>query len=341
MFVDVTADIVIPKHYIVTKTSEQIIIDRIANESSWQSALFSDSFIDIEGTKTPKFDTKIKMLWDENYLYVYAEMEEPHIWGNLTERDAIIYLNNDFEIFIDPSGRGINYGEIEINALGTVWDLHLDKAYRVGGKANTHWNLNEIKSAVHIKGTLNDPGDIDTLWSVEIAIPIKPLIEFKNKSRFMPVDGEQWRINFSRVQWEHEIINGTYQRKREEGKLLDENNWVWSMQKVINMHEPEKWGILQFSDDSTSENVIFVEDRDMLIKQSAYALFRLTRFGSLKKLLQNDICFTQDIEVKYSEKESLVATFFKTNMGFEFKLKSPLTGKIYIINEEGVLKAIK
>ena len=112
------------------------------------------------------------------------------------------------------------------------------------------------------------------------------------------------------------------------------------MQKVINMHEPEKWGILQFTNDHSSEEITFIEDTDLLVKQTAFALFRQARFGSLKKLLQNDVCFIQDISVKYSEKELLNATFYKTNIGFEFKLKSPQTDKTYIINEEGILKSI-
>ena len=133
-------DIVVPKHYIVTKTTDSIVIDGKASEPSWAAAQFTDKFIDIEGVNIPKFDTQVKLLWDDNYLYIYAQLEEPHIWGTLTERDAIIYYNNDFEVFIDPSGTGYGYGEIEINALNTVWDLYLNKPYRVGGNANFEWN---------------------------------------------------------------------------------------------------------------------------------------------------------------------------------------------------------
>ncbi len=54
---------------------------------------------------------------------------EPAIWGKLTKRDAIIYKDNDFEVFIDPDGDGLNYYELEINALGTIMDLFLKKPY--------------------------------------------------------------------------------------------------------------------------------------------------------------------------------------------------------------------
>ncbi|WP_347924768.1 carbohydrate-binding family 9-like protein [Pontimicrobium sp. SW4] len=336
--VDVSEDIVIPKHYIITKTTNTIVIDGKADEASWNTAKFTDKFIDIEGVKTPKFDTQVKMLWDDNYIYFYAELKEPHIWGNLKQRDTIIYYNNDFEIFLDPSKTGIGYGEVEINALNTVWDLYLNKPYRIGGKANFEWNLNDLKSAVQVYGTLNNHKDIDSHWTVEMAIPLKPLIGLKNAPKSIPKEGEQWRINFSRVQWDHDIINGTYDRKKENDKYLREYNWVWSNQKVINMHEPEKWGFLQFTEQTTSDNIKFIEDEDLEIKQTAFALFRKTRYGNLKTLLENDLGFSLNLEVTYSEERTVNAIFYKTNFGFEYKLENG--NSIYIINQEGTLRKL-
>jgi len=336
--VDVTKDIVIPKHYIVSKTKNNIFIDGNADEASWNKAKFSDKFIDIEGIKIPKFDTKMKMLWDDNFLYVYAELEEPHIWGNLKQRDTIIYYNNDFEVFLDPSKTGNNYGEIEINALNTVWDLYINKPYRNGGKGNFEWNLDDLKSTVQVYGTLNNPNDIDSLWTVEMAIPLKPLVGLKNKPRTSPIEGEQWRINFSRVQWDHDIIDGKYDRKKEDNKYLREYNWVWSNQGVINMHEPEKWGFLQFTEQTSSDEIDFIEDEDLEIKQTAFALFRNTRYGDLKNMLENKVGFTQNMTVTYSKEKTANAIFYKTNFGFEYKIK--VQNATYIINQEGTLKTL-
>jgi hypothetical protein len=313
-----------------------MIIDGNADETSWNTAKFTDKFIDIEGLKTPKFDTQVKMLWDDNYLYVYAELRDPHIWGNLKQRDTIIYFNNDFEVFLDSAGEGIGYGEIEINALNTVWDLYLNKPYRIGGKANFEWNLNDIKSAVNVQGTLNNPNDIDSLWTVEMAIPLKPFINLKNRPKTIPKEGEQWRINFSRVQWDHDIIDGKYYRKKENDKYLREYNWVWSKQGVINMHEPEKWGFLQFTEQTSSENIKFIEDNDLEIIQTVFALFRKTRYGDLKNLLEQSVGSTQNLTVTYSAEKTVDAFFYKTHFGFEYKVKTP--NKMYFINQEGILK---
>ena len=340
VFIDVTKDVVIPRNYIVAKTEKPLVIDGLADEAAWDGAEFSQPFIDIEGDKTPKYETRMKMLWDDDFLYVFGKMEEPHVWGNLRQRDTIIFYNNDFEVFIDPSGSTYNYGEIEINALNTVWDLLLDKPYRVGGIPVFHWNLDELKSAIHIDGTLNNPNDIDEGWSIEIAIPMEALVELKGQRSSLPEEGEQWKMGFSRVNWQFDLHDGIYDRKKENGKYLPEYNWVWSPQLVINMHEPEKWGIVQFTTKNSSKGVKLINDDDLLIKQTAYALFRHARFGSLKNLKDNTIGSTQMIEAKYSEdKTPVFANYFKTNFGFEIKLKSPETNVFYTINETGLLKS--
>jgi len=337
MQIDVSKDIVIPKHYIVSKTKDAIKIDGLVDEPSWKNAKFTDYFIDIEGVKKPKYNTRLKMLWDTNNLYVYAELKEPHIWADLKQRDTVIFYNNDFEVFIDPSGNGKPYGEIELNALNTVWDLLLNKAYRVGGYADNDWNVKGLKSAVKIDGTLNNAQDIDKMWTVEMAIPLRPFIALKEDT-LAPVEGEQWRINFSRVEWDFDLINNKYQRKKVDNKFLKEYNWVWSNQKVVNMHEPEKWGYLQFTESNSIENTQFISDKDLLIKQTAFALFRKTRFGDLKYLLSKTNGFFQNFNATYEAGKSVKVIFTKNADGFEFMLQNKLSGNQFSINQEGNLK---
>lgn len=233
-----------PKEYVCYRTVGKISIDGQLNEASWLKALTTDSFVDIEGDAKPRprFATRAKMLWDDEYFYIGAEMEEPHVWGTLTKRDSVIFHDNDFEVFIDPNGDRDEYYELEINALNTVWDLFLPKPYRDGGKARHDWNIDGLKTAVKVNGTLNNPADRDKGWSVEIAIPWKALAEYAHKAA-PPNDGDQWRVNFSRVEWRHEIVDGQY-RKIAKTK---EDNWVWSPQGVIDMHLPEMWGVVRFS----------------------------------------------------------------------------------------------
>jgi hypothetical protein len=120
--------------------------------------------------------------------------------------------------------------------------LRLVKPYRDGGPALNEWEIPGLKTAIHIDGTLNDSTDEDRGWSVEMALPWEVLAEFANRPT-PPRDGDQWRINFSRVEWDIEIIAGQYNKIP--GR--PEYNWVWSPQDVIDMHRPETWGYVQFS----------------------------------------------------------------------------------------------
>ena len=223
---------------------ELLTIDGDLNKPAWAAAAWTDDFVDILGTQAtrPWFRTRAKMLWDDTYLYIGAMLEEPDVWATLTERDSIIFHDNDFEVFLDPDGDNHQYYEIEINALNTVWDLLLVKPYRNGGPAINGWDLKGLKSAVKVYGSINKPGDKDHGWSVEIALPWVGLGECAHRPS-PPHSGDEWRINFSRVEWHTTIEQGKYTKVP--GK--PEENWVWSPQGVIDMHRPETWGRLIFS----------------------------------------------------------------------------------------------
>jgi hypothetical protein len=244
-----------PLQYACYHTAGSIEIDGKLDEESWIHAPWTQKFVDIEGylQSAPYYDTKVKMLWDEQYFYIGAELIEPHVWGTLTERDAVIFYDNDFEVFIDPNGDTHDYYELEINALGTVWDLFLIKPYRDWHSvAVDSWDIQGLKSAIFIDGTLNDPSDIDRGWYVELAIPWKVLEECAYQ-KIPPQEGDYWRVNFSRVQWHHTIIDGKYVKED-----APEKNWVWSPQGLINMHYPEMWGFVYFTNGYVSKSVMFI-----------------------------------------------------------------------------------
>ena len=231
------------RSYDAHKARVPLKIDGKLDDSAWRAAPWTGDFIDIEGAKkpAPRLRTRAKLLWDHQYLYIGAQLDEPHVWATLTEHDSVIFHDNDFEVFIDPDADTLNYYEFEINALNTGWDLLLDKPYRLGGKANNAWSIPGLKTAVFIDGTLNNGADIDKGWSVEIAIPWKVLAEY-SKQAAPPVPGDIWRLNFSRVEWQINIVEGKYQKVPN----TKEDNWVWSPQGIVNMHIPERWGNVRF-----------------------------------------------------------------------------------------------
>ena len=221
-----------PLSYDCSRTKTPIRIDGKLYDPAWQKAKWTADFVDIEGAAkpTPRFRTRAKMLWDDKYLYIAAELEEPNVTGTLTKHDSVIFKDNDFEVFIKPLPQTESYYEFEMNALNTGWDLFLPKPYSENGKPDNSWDIAGLKTAVAIQGTLNKPTDTARGWTLEIAYP---LTAFNSRQQVPPpVPGTIWRINFSRVEW-----------KPGNPK---EDNWVWSPQGVINMHVPDRWGYLHF-----------------------------------------------------------------------------------------------
>ncbi|MEZ4828620.1 MAG: carbohydrate-binding family 9-like protein [Bacteroidia bacterium] len=239
-----------PETYVCYRAQAPLDIDGKLNELSWENAAWTDDFRDIEGDKMPApfYRTRAKVLWDENYLYIGAWLEEPDLWATLKERESVIYHDNDFEVFIDPDGDTHLYYEFEVNAFSTEWDLLLAKPYRDGGPYLSGWSVNGMKVAVFADGTINNPADRDRGWNVEIAMPWEMLREAA-PGRAKPQPGDHWRLDFSRVEWRLDVESGKYIKRLnpQTGKPFPEYNWVWSAPGVINMHEPEKWGFLQFS----------------------------------------------------------------------------------------------
>ena len=298
-----------PRSYVAYRTEGALKIDGKLNEASWEKAESTQDFEDISGKgfDTPKYKTTAKMLWDDDYLCVGAVLEEPNIVAKLTQRDTIIYYDNDFEVFIDPDNDAHNYFEIEVNAKNVLFDLILEKPYRVGGDFLLQWDCPGIQSAIHIEGTLNNPKDTDKFWSVEMAIPRQALtLSFNNLLKA----GNTWRINFSRVEW---------LKKPEE-------NWVWSATGRIDMHMPERWGYLYLSGKTVGtekEEMVYPHDMDVYKKMWAVFYAQQDSYNETKKYKT-----LQEIGICH---EGL--TFQATDHAYQIRAELP--GEVYILNSEG------
>ena len=329
-----------PNTYKAAESHQAIDIDGRANEAVWKDAAWTTEFIDIQGANMPHptYPTQIKMLWDADNLYIFAELVEEHIWAYYDKQDMIVYHENDFEVFIDPDGDTHNYYEFEVNAQNTLFDLFLDKPYRNGGKPDIEWNAKGFKSAVYLDGTLNDPTNTDKKWCVEIAIPFASLSTDGNF--IQPEAGDIWKLNFSRVQWQTEIIDGKYTRKtNDDGKLIPEDNWVWSPQGVINMHFPERWGLIKFSSEfpEATHTSFQLPEEELLVRHLWHVFYAQRDYQREHQTYCSDLT-TLGIQANGKENNT------------SFTLKMNTTGKTYTatlktnnnlmisINQDGLLR---
>lgn len=299
-----------PSTYHCPRAVTAPVIDGRIDDVSWGKAEWSAEFIDITGdpSKKPYRSTRMKMMWDEDFFYVGAELSEPHIWATIRKRDSVIFHDNDFEVFVDPDGDNHRYAELEINAFGTEWDLLLVKPYRDGGPAVTDWNMAGLKTAVDVEGTINDPSDLDTGWTVEIAIPWAVFDSITNIN-LPPNIGDCWRVNFSRVQWKTRIEEGKYIKEKRAG-----DNWVWSAQGIVDMHQPERWGIVCFKGEEETESG----------KNIAESLFLPER----KRLME---CYHAQKQFRKAEKQwaqsmAELQSFVGQRLGDEIHMRGTLAG---------------
>lgn len=313
----------IPEGYVCYRTSGKIKVDGKLKEKAWQLAEPTGSFVDISGEGFPKplYDTKVKMLWDDDYLYVSAVLEEPDIKAFLTRRDTIIYHDNDFEVFIDPDGDGQQYFEIENNARGVIFDLMLTRPYRSGGDFLIQWDCPGLQLATQLDGTLNKSGDTDKQWTVEMAIPHQALtLNFDNRLKA----GNYWRINFSRVQW---LKKGG-----------PEENWVWQATGKVDMHMPDRWGYLYFSNQTVGQGVeTFRYPYNMNEYKLLWGMFyeQQAYYAREKNYLRTpEDFFLTDAELKSLPKDADIQVEATAHV-YRMSIAVPSEGKRYTINHEG------
>ncbi|ULQ54581.1 carbohydrate-binding family 9-like protein [Flavihumibacter fluvii] len=252
-------------HYTAYKVKKAPVIDGRLDEEIWTTSIRSPQFKDlIYGTNT-FLDTRAAVRWDNEYLYVAYWIDEPDLKATHTVRDALIYEDNDVELFVAGTD---GYYEFEINALGTIYevlffweDAFEKKGYSKKPEFNKNstgakpfngvgyrhprgqrigfwnWDFPGLKKAVQVNGTINDGKDTDKGWTVELALPWKGFdILAKGDGRALPPkNNDTWRMDFSRF--------NTYKDKT--GK--DSGGWAWSPHGVWDSHVPECFTYIHFS----------------------------------------------------------------------------------------------
>jgi hypothetical protein len=259
-----------PPVYYCRRAREKPRLDGNLDKPFWKDAPWTADFRDIERDAkggaplpVPRFRTRAKILWDDEAVYIGAELSGDEIWGTITKRDAVIFYDNDFEVFIDPDSDTHTYVENEMNSLNTQWDLLMNKPYRDGGTFINSFDIKGLETAVLIDGEINNPRAENRKWTIEIKMPFESLLEAGGHGE-RPAAGDYWRMNFSRVQWQVDVVNNEFKKRinPETNRPYPEDNWVWAPTGLINIHYPELWAFVFFCREDESYSV----PRDELIK---------------------------------------------------------------------------
>src|SRR5215210_6755910 len=87
--------------YICYRASGPLALDGRLSEAAWQAAPKAPRFVDMVTGEPGFFDTRAAALWDDENLYIGFWIEEPFVEAHLTQRDSLIFNENDVEVFID------------------------------------------------------------------------------------------------------------------------------------------------------------------------------------------------------------------------------------------------
>ena len=181
------------RDYVVHRAKGAIEIDGVLAESAWDRADKAGPFVRSLDGKPASAATEARLLWDDDCLYVAFLAEDTNVSGAFFKDDEKLYTSNVVEIFLDPSGDGSHYHEIEVAPTNALFDASFAGGARQG--MDLSWS-SRAKHAVRVDGTLNDPRDVDRGWTVELAIPFASLTGMP-KPR--PQRGDRWKFNLYRL----------------------------------------------------------------------------------------------------------------------------------------------
>ena len=157
-------------------------IDGLLNDAAWKGLEIAKDFVMIEpnnGEKeNPDYRTEVKVLYDDEAIYVAAMMYDPKpsiIAREFTSRDNYGQADH-FTLVLNPNNDGLNATQFEVLITGTQVDAKV-----TNGDEDRNWSA-VWKSATKI---------LDNGWSVEMKIPYAAL-------RFSNEEIQTWGIQFGR-----------------------------------------------------------------------------------------------------------------------------------------------
>lgn len=169
-----------------TRLQGVLKLDGALDEPGWTAAPWQSNFLSAsaaaEGAPKPvAVQTRFKVLYDDNALYVGVECDEPNIdklRATYKEHDQDVYADDCIELFMDPAGEGRYYHHFVINTNGAWYDdygadyglVHAklwDCPLQVGTKVDPAAKKWFLEVRIPFAGlTIRDDVKKDWLWNV-------------------------------------------------------------------------------------------------------------------------------------------------------------------------------
>lgn len=172
---------------------ETVTVDGKLDEPVWQRARATADWTSPDGKNRPAPKTRARFAWTADTLYVAVESEDDDVWTTFTERDSNTWEQEVIELFIDADGDKRDYLELQVTPANVIFDAKFERHRSDLAKARA-WNMEGLRTAVVVDGTLNQRDDTDKGYTVEMAIPVAQVPGAK-----APIaHGQSWRVNLFR-----------------------------------------------------------------------------------------------------------------------------------------------
>lgn len=175
-------------------------IDGLLDDVAWKTAQLIDRFTLpwLEEKERPaKTATQARLLWDREYLYFAAQMEDGDLFADITEHDGKTWNNDVFELFFKPAVDKSGYYEFQVNAAGTVMDMFLPKRGGDNFEQQVKAGDFHVDAKITREGTLNERTDKDRGWTVEGRIPWTDFLRTGGR----PAPNEVWKFALCRYDY--------------------------------------------------------------------------------------------------------------------------------------------
>lgn len=176
---DATWSLYVPPTIVAQRRQGPITIDGIFDEADWQTA---DEITDFSwrGPGAPPQKTSIRFLYDDDYLYIAAWMEEPNpekLKADAGGEIPLTWNDDDIEFLFDPLEEGRDHTRLFQNAGGTRFNA------KPIGMPDRYFQ-SAYESAIHVG---------DDHWAIEFQIPWSDIVDAGQ-----PEPGTRWAINVMR-----------------------------------------------------------------------------------------------------------------------------------------------
>jgi hypothetical protein len=157
----------------VPRVPHPVRIDAEDGKKVWESDIGSTGvFKDKNGVGMVPY-TEARARWGDGTLYLWLYAGDLDLEGSVRQPDGPVSRDDSFHIELGNAG---SVYSIDVSVLGTVADARCDGVVGApaGAKCDSSWQSGAVV-AVDRDGTVNQVGDNDEEWIVEMAVPFSSL----------------------------------------------------------------------------------------------------------------------------------------------------------------------